>query len=84
MAQKGTVICEYEDWEVIKTEDGLILKVACDESEEPVKEVYRFEQDEYEGKDIADLEKIVHEKGIDFDFCGELDDLSAYVFWAYK
>lgn len=84
MGQRGTVICEYDDWEVIETENGLVLKIACDESEESVKEVYRFGQGEYEDKDIAELEKIVYEKGIDFDYCGELDDCSAYVFWVYE
>lgn len=89
MSETSTVICEYEnDWRIIKTETGLIIQEFKESNTPdnlvPVIEVYRFEPSEYEDKDVAELEQIVNEKGITFDVCGELDDCSGYVFWAYK
>lgn len=77
------VICSYDDWEIVKTENGLMLRELDDPEtiDVTVTEVYRFQKGEYENKNIPDLTKIVHDNGFKFDYCGELDDFSAYVFW---
>lgn len=45
-----------------------------------VEEVFIFEGD-YEDIPVESMESMVQASGIDYDFCGELDDRSAYVFY---
>lgn len=79
---ESKTICEYDDWKIIQTENGLILQSADpSEPDQKVEEVYRFRPTEYEDKNIPELEQIVRDRNIEFDNCGELDDFSAYVFW---
>ncbi len=78
-------ICEYNDWSICKTENG--LEVHTEDSLKKVAEVFRISADscaDYDKLDSMDFEKIAIEAGIQFDFAGELDDCSAFVFWKIR
>ena len=45
-----------------------------------IEEVFIFEGD-YEDIPVESMESMVQASGTDYDFCGELDDRSAYVFY---
>lgn len=78
---KTKTICTYDTWTVKQTDQTLILHNLETNTNETIKEVYRFRPGEYENVNIPDLEQKVNEIGISFDYCGELDDFSGYVFW---
>lgn len=75
------IICEYDnDW-YIEEKNGKLMWHECQsDTEEEVEEVFRLNTGEYEDKDISELEEIGSEHAV-FDICGELDNLSAFVFW---
>lgn len=76
-------ICRYDDWSVFKTENGLVLENE-DGSTKAVTEVFRVSADsrpDYGDLSFEKFDALAREAGIEYDYCGELDDFSAYVFW---
>ena len=78
-------ICEYNDWSICKTENG--LEVHTEDGLKKVAEVFRVSADscaDYDKLNSMDFEKMAIEAGIQFDIAGELDDCSAFVFWKLR
>ena len=82
--EKLTLICEYEDFSIFKHKIiGLLYCLRADSDEfKEVLEVYRVPNwEEVSTDDSLDDTDIINMCPVDYDYSGELDDLSAYCFW---
>lgn len=77
------VICEYEDWSILRFTDGSLLHYDKEFGEASwVTEVYRIKPEDYDKPELSDTAVMeMCPKEIPYSYSGELDDLSAYCFW---
>lgn len=75
------ILCEYDDWFIYEDMLGnIFIQHTTDEDDgcDKLAEIFKIEFPNYETKSI---EEILDMCPYNYDYSGELDDCSAYVFW---
>ena len=73
------IICEYDEWFVDETGDKIIIHDNESNEDFIAEEVFRVDYNDYDDDEIPEYPcDLCYE---DYDYSGELEDGSAYVFW---
>lgn len=74
-------LCSYPDFEIWVRPSGQMFAFNCEtKTKESVKEVKRINFPDYDDLDTPTLIGACN----DYDYCGELDDFTAYCYWKVK